>query len=143
MKRRPDGARDAPGRATPGAREEGNVGTHSKGRGAPSPVRATPPATPPPTPPPTPPIDPGSAADGDTTRIAANEAARRPSIEDEIRLRAYYRYLAREGAVDREGALDEEQGDDVSDWLLAEADVLGRRATGVDADSKVRGDAVP
>jgi hypothetical protein len=129
MKRRPDGARDAPGRATPGAREEGNVGTNSKGRGASSSVRATPP------------IDSGSAAHGDTTRIAADEAAMRPSIEDEIRLRAYYRYLAREGAVDREGALDEEQGDDVSDWLLAEADVLGRRATGVDADSKVRGDA--
>ena len=51
-------------------------------------------------------------------------------LEDEIRLRAYYRYLER-------GA---ESGDELSDWLEAESDVLGRRATGVDADEKVSDD---
>jgi hypothetical protein len=73
-----------------------------------------------------------SASVGDAGRVAAEETARRSTIEDEIRLRAYYRYLAREGAE------DDEQGDEMSDWLEAEADVLGRHATGVDADSKVR-----
>jgi hypothetical protein len=48
----------------------------------------------------------------------------RDSLEDEIRLRAYYRYLEREG----------EPGNEIVDWLEAEADVLGRRAAGVDAD---------
>lgn len=52
---------------------------------------------------------------------------RLPSLEDEIRLRAYYRYLERET----------ESGDEVSDWLEAESDVLGRHATGVDADERV------
>lgn len=47
----------------------------------------------------------------------------RPSLEDEIRLRAYYRYLEREG----------EPGDPVSDWLEAEGDVIGRPSGGVDA----------
>ena len=51
----------------------------------------------------------------------------RESLEEEIRLRAYYRYLEREA----------ESGDELSDWLEAESDVLGRRATGVDADEKV------
>ena len=57
----------------------------------------------------------------------AQPAASGPdSLEDEIRVRAYYRYLEREGGP----------GDEISDWLEAEADVLGRRATGVDADEK-------
>jgi hypothetical protein len=45
-------------------------------------------------------------------------------------LRAYYRYLQR----------DAEAGDELSDWLDAESDVLGRRATGVDADERVGAD---
>jgi DUF2934 family protein len=52
------------------------------------------------------------------------------TLEDEIRLRAYYRYLEREGAL----------GDAMSDWLEAESDVLSRHATGVDADDKVSDD---
>jgi hypothetical protein len=48
-------------------------------------------------------------------------------LEEEIRLRAYYRYLERE----------REAGDEMSDWLEAESDVLGRHATGVDIDEKV------
>ena len=58
------------------------------------------------------------------------DPGRPESLEDEIRLRAYYRYLER----------GPESGDDVSDWLEAESDVLGRRATGVDADEKVSDD---
>ena len=58
------------------------------------------------------------------------DSGRPESLEDEIRLRAYYRYLER-------GA---ESGDEVSDWLEAESDVLARRATGVDADEKVSAD---
>ena len=61
------------------------------------------------------------------------EAPERPTLEDEIRLRAYYRYLERE----------RDQGDAMSDWLEAEFDVLGRHATGVDADEKTRADASP
>lgn len=49
------------------------------------------------------------------------------ALENEIRLRAYYRYLERE----------EDSGDATTDWLEAESDVLGRRATGVDAEEKV------
>jgi DUF2934 family protein len=52
------------------------------------------------------------------------------TLEAEIRLRAYYRYLDREGAP----------GDAMSDWLEAESDVLSRHATGVDADDKVSDD---
>jgi hypothetical protein len=52
------------------------------------------------------------------------------TLEDEIRLRAYYRYLGREGT----------SGDAMSDWLEAESDVLSRHATGVDADDKVSDD---
>jgi hypothetical protein len=58
------------------------------------------------------------------------DPGRRESLEEEIRLRAYYRYLERAA----------ESGDEVSDWLEAESDVLGRRATGVDADEKVADD---
>ncbi|HWC03600.1 MAG TPA: DUF2934 domain-containing protein [Methylomirabilota bacterium] len=61
----------------------------------------------------------------------SSRAQGKSTIEDEIRLRAYYRYLEREGAP----------GDEMSDWLEAESDVLGRHATGVDADEKVRDDA--
>jgi hypothetical protein len=61
--------------------------------------------------------------------------SRPESLEDEIRLRAYYRYLEREAESSREA----ESGDEVSDWLEAESDVLSRHATGVDADEKVRG----
>jgi hypothetical protein len=50
-------------------------------------------------------------------------SSERPSLEDEIRLRAYYRYLQGEG----------ESGDAITDWLEAEADVLGRHAAGLDA----------
>lgn len=58
-------------------------------------------------------------------------AEHRPgSLEDEIRLRAYYRYIERDG----------EPGDAVSDWLEAESDILGRRATGVDAAEQVGDD---
>ncbi len=59
--------------------------------------------------------------------VTPPEAGRLPSLEDEIRLRAYYRYLERET----------ESGDELSDWLEAESDVLGRHATGVDADERV------
>jgi hypothetical protein len=54
-------------------------------------------------------------------------------LEREIRLRAYYRYLEREGAA----------GDEMSDWLEAESDVLGRHATGVDIDEKVVDESAP
>jgi hypothetical protein len=54
-------------------------------------------------------------------------------LEQEIRLRAYYRYLEREGAA----------GDEMSDWLEAESDVLGRHATGVDIDEKVADESAP
>jgi hypothetical protein len=74
------------------------------------------------------------------TRDAERDAFRGPaehrpgSLEDEIRLRAYYRYVQRDG----------EPGDAISDWLEAESDVLGRRATGVDAAERVGDDeAVP
>jgi hypothetical protein len=63
-------------------------------------------------------------------RPAAEESPQKSTIEDEIRLRAYYRYLEREN----------EPGDEMSDWLEAESHVLGRRATGVDAEEKVRDD---
>jgi hypothetical protein len=66
----------------------------------------------------------GSATAERESRLAA--PARSGSLEDEIRLRAYYRFLEREG----------EPGDEISDWLEAESDVLGRHATGVDADEK-------
>ena len=52
------------------------------------------------------------------------------SLEEEIRLRAYYRYLEREP----------EDGDATGDWLEAESDILGRRATGVDAAHRARSD---
>jgi hypothetical protein len=57
-------------------------------------------------------------------------APRPDSLEEEIRLRAYYRYLERETA----------DGDAMTDWLEAESDVLGRRATGVDAAQRARSD---
>jgi hypothetical protein len=57
-------------------------------------------------------------------------AARPDSLEEEIRLRAYYRYLEREP----------DQGDATGDWLEAESDVLGRRATGVDAAQRAPSD---
>jgi Protein of unknown function (DUF2934) len=63
-------------------------------------------------------------------RPAAEESPQKSTIEDEIRLRAYYRYLEREN----------ESGDEMSDWLEAESDVLSRHATGVDAEEKVRDD---
>ena len=72
----------------------------------------------------------------DAAREPEREASRRPledrvgSLEEEIRLRAYYRYLEREG----------EPGDSVEDWLEAESDVLGRRATGVEAAEHVDDD---
>ncbi len=57
--------------------------------------------------------------------------AREPeSLEEEIRLRAYYRYLEREP----------DYGDATTDWLEAESDVLGRHATGVDASHRARSD---
>jgi hypothetical protein len=56
-------------------------------------------------------------------------APRPVSLEDEVRMRAYYRYLEREN----------EAGDEVSDWLEAESDVLGRHASGVDAEEKSSG----
>jgi hypothetical protein len=54
-------------------------------------------------------------------------AAHDPPLEQEIRLRAYYRYLEREGAA----------GDEMSDWLEAESDVLNRHATGVDVEETI------
>ena len=62
---------------------------------------------------------------------ADEEPPQKPTLEDEIRLRAYYRYLERE----------RDEGDAMSDWLEAESDVLGRHATGVDVDEKIRDDA--
>jgi hypothetical protein len=35
---------------------------------------------------------------------------------------------------------ENESGDEMSDWLEAESDVLSRHATGVDAEEKVRDD---
>ena len=58
------------------------------------------------------------------------------SLEDEIRLRAYYRYLERE--TEPRADAESEPGDEVTDWLEAESDVLGRRATGVEADERAR-----
>ena len=59
------------------------------------------------------------------------EIAKRPdTLEEEIRLRAYYRYLEREP----------DEGDATMDWLEAESDVLGRRATGVEASQRARSD---
>ena len=58
------------------------------------------------------------------------------SLEDEIRLRAYYRYLERE--TEPRAEAEPEPGDEVTDWLEAESDVLGRRATGVEADERAR-----
>jgi len=55
------------------------------------------------------------------------EDAHSSPLEQEIRLRAYYRYLDREGAG----------GDEMSDWLEAESDVLGRHAMGIDVEEKV------
>ena len=52
------------------------------------------------------------------------------SLEEEIRLRAYYRYLERE----------RDDGDATTDWLEAESDILGRRATGVEAAQRARSD---
>ena len=52
------------------------------------------------------------------------------SLEEEIRLRAYYRYLEREP----------DDGDATTDWLEAESDMLGRRATGVEAAQRARSD---
>jgi len=57
-------------------------------------------------------------------------AGRLDSLEEEIRLRAYYRYLERET----------EEGDATTDWLEAESDILGRRATGVEAAQRARSD---
>jgi DUF2934 family protein len=66
-----------------------------------------------------------SAAPPETPRegVTVPSGPRPDSLEDEIRLRAYYRYLEREP----------DEGDAMADWLEAESDVLGRRATGVDA----------
>jgi hypothetical protein len=63
-------------------------------------------------------------------RPVVEESPKKSTIEDEIRLRAYYRYLERE----------HESGDEMSDWLEAESDVLSRHTTGVDAEEKVRDD---
>jgi hypothetical protein len=57
-------------------------------------------------------------------------AGRPDSLEEEIRLRAYYRYLERET----------DEGDATTDWLEAESDILGRRATGVEAAQRARSD---
>jgi hypothetical protein len=67
--------------------------------------------------------EPGSPRDG----------AHSSPLEQEIRVRAYYRYLDREGAA----------GDEMSDWLEAESDVLGRHATGVDVEEKVLDERAP
>ena len=67
-------------------------------------------------------------AEGTRRRSGRRRTDARPgALENEIRLRAYYRYLERE----------EDSGDATTDWLEAESDVLGRRATGVDAEEKV------
>jgi hypothetical protein len=66
------------------------------------------------------------AENGGRTSIAG----RLDSLEDEIRLRAYYRYLERET----------DEGNATTDWLEAESDVLGRRATGVEAAQRARSD---
>jgi hypothetical protein len=66
-------------------------------------------------------------------RPAAEASEEKSTIEEEIRLRAYYRYLERE----------KESGNAMSDWLEAESDVLGRHATGVDAEEKVGDDTGP
>jgi Protein of unknown function (DUF2934) len=60
----------------------------------------------------------------------ASIAGRPDSLEEEIRLRAYYRYLEREP----------DDGDATADWLEAESDMLGRRATGVEAAQRARSD---
>jgi Protein of unknown function (DUF2934) len=73
---------------------------------------------------PTPAGDP--AENGGRTAIAGQP----DSLEEEIRLRAYYRYLERET----------EEGDATTDWLEAESDILGRRATGVEAAQRARSD---
>jgi DUF2934 family protein len=74
---------------------------------------------------PIPPAAPPEAARGGVT---APTGTRPESLEDEIRLRAYYRYLEREP----------EECDAMADWLEAESDVLGRRATGVEAAERSR-----
>jgi Protein of unknown function (DUF2934) len=66
------------------------------------------------------------AENGSRTLIAG----RPDSLEEEIRLRAYYRYLEREP----------DDGDATADWLEAESDMLGRRATGVEAAQRARSD---
>jgi hypothetical protein len=66
------------------------------------------------------------AKNGGRTSIAG----RPDSLEEEIRLRAYYRYLERET----------DEGDATTDWLEAESDILGRRATGVEAAHRARSD---
>ena len=68
-----------------------------------------------------------TAARKDEKTEQAAPPSRPGALENEIRLRAYYRYLERE----------EDSGDATTDWLEAESDVLGRRATGVDAEEKV------
>jgi hypothetical protein len=73
----------------------------------------------------------GAAPARDLERARRPGAERADSLEDEIRLRAYYRYLERDG----------EPGDAESDWLEAESDVLGRRATGVEAAERVTDNA--
>jgi hypothetical protein len=82
-----------------------------------------------------------TSARGDEARVVTPPAVRgRPdSLEEEIRLRAYYRYLERETDPGRgaESRHENESGDEVTDWLEAESDVLGRHATGVDADERV------
>jgi len=66
------------------------------------------------------------AENGSGTSIAG----RPDSLEEEIRLRAYHRYLEREP----------DDGDATTDWLEAESDMLGRRATGVEAAQRARSD---
>jgi hypothetical protein len=77
--------------------------------------------------------EPGDPSDGEVTRDDRGDELVSPGgpqdsrLDEEIRLRAYYRYLEREGVA----------GDEMSDWLEAESDVLGRHATGVDIEEKV------
>jgi hypothetical protein len=49
-----------------------------------------------------------------------------PASKDEIRLRAYYRYMERQGGDD----------DEIADWLAAEAELRQERDTGRAAEQK-------
>jgi hypothetical protein len=74
-----------------------------------------------------PPEERATLDDARRDHASSEGAAHSSPLEKEIRLRAYYRYLEREGAA----------GDEMSDWLEAESDVLNRHATGVDVEEKV------